>query len=197
MAKEKEKHVELQMHLLSGELLCTVMAQPSWKGRHVKYLASQQSGILIRDLVCADSIFDLSSTVAEMKLHNGSVLNVIVADDLSDVLPIPFAKLLVGKAVKRYGWPTSKWSAQSVDVDPPVLVEVHMRKDGRRHGHTEFTDGSCFVDGGVGAGCGPNRYMPTSGEDDDMLRACGLTDAGKYWMEASVMEAREKLQQKT
>lgn len=163
------------------------------------HLASQQSrpGTLIKDLVWEDSSFDLSSTVAEMKLRSGSVLNAIVADDLSDVLPNPFAKLLVGKTVKSYGWPTSRRPEESVDVDPPVPVEVYMRGQGRRLGRTDFTDGSSFVDGGVGARCGPPRYLPAPEEDDDILRSYGLTNTNtgiasdRYWIQVCVVEARE------
>jgi hypothetical protein len=90
MAKQedKEEFLELHIHLLSGGLLCTLQAQPSWKGRHVQHLVSQQSrpGTFVKNLVCEDSILNPSSTVAEMKLRSGSVLHATIVDDLSDVL---------------------------------------------------------------------------------------------------------------
>merc|ERR1712107_145899 len=104
-----------------------------------------------------------------------------------DKLPESFAKLLAGKMVVKYGYPTSKWTGQSFIVDPPIPVEEHMHNPDRRRGTTNFSDGSCFVDCGVGAGCGPNRYQPAPEEGSKHLQDFGLTNkkhglSDEYWV---------------
>jgi hypothetical protein len=149
--------------------------------------------------VFEDASIDLSSTVAEIRLDGGAVLHAIVAEDLSDVVHEPYAKLLVGKAVKRYWWGTGN-SSQSVELETPEPVEEHLRRyaSGRQPGvHMVFTDGSSF-----GEGWGSIRYVQAAEEDDDILRSYGLaslTNANsglakdKYWKQASVVELENKV----
>ena len=89
----------------------------------------------------------------------------------------------------------SKWHGRDEARDPPVPAEVHFlaSASGNRRGRgvTHFTDGSMFVDGGVGFGCGPDRYRPSAAElaHPERLYDLGLTNrstglhSNVYWVE--------------
>lgn len=114
--------------------------------------------------------------------------------------PKPFATLLEGKLVSQNYIVLSKWHGQTVEHNPPIAAEVHLLTSGRGLGTTVFTDGSRFVDGGVGFGSGPTRYQPSPVEvaDEDSLRSLGLTNKNTgligdtYWVETGYVKARAR-----
>ena len=105
---------------------------------------------------------------------------------LSEHLPPKFAFLVASKTVSAAGYPSSKWSAVTCTIEPQVPAAEHLTYARRPRGHTVFTDGSHFTDGGVGAGSGPDRYFAGASDDESYLQdVVGLmkNQEGTYWMD--------------
>ena len=105
---------------------------------------------------------------------------------LADHLPPKFAFLVASKTVSAAGYPSSKWSAVTCTIEPQVPAAEHLTYARRPRGHTVFTDGSHFTDGGVGAGSGPDRYFAGANDDESYLQdVVGLmkNQQGTYWMD--------------
>ena len=105
---------------------------------------------------------------------------------LADHLPPKFAFLVASKTVSAAGYPSSKWSAVTCTIEPQVSAADHLTYAGRPRGHTLFTDGTSFTDGGVGAGNGPDRYSAGPREDESYLQdVVGLKKhQNGYWRDA-------------
>jgi len=144
----------------------------------------------VKNIIIGDTQLADGQTLGDLGVVGQANLQVVFGEPLPSLmnkLPESFAKLLAGKMVVKYGYPTSEWSGTSFDVHPPVPVEEHMHTPNRKRGHTNFSDGSCFVDWGVrglGAGSGPNRYQKAPDESPRHLQELGLisNELMGYWV---------------
>lgn len=199
--------VELEVYTLAGERLGIVSAGTTWSVQQLTAVIAELVPVAaasgdckaVKHIVIGDTQLAEGQTLGDLGVASQATLQVVFGEPLPsliDKLPGPFAKLLAGKMVVRYGYPTSKWTARSFDVDPPFPVEEHMHIPGRKRGHTIFSDGSHFTDGGVGAGCGPNRYQQAPDESPRHLQELGLTNQNhglpeEYWVIAPGEELRK------